>query len=234
MSSRIKKCLIGRKYTEETEELNSLGIETFLLPESLKLDDEINNHADILCFNAGNGELFIDSSIAGEIEPFLKGYKVAYCELIESPYPNDIKLNVALMGSKLFCNVKAVNDELLLWAKRKNISLIHTNQGYTKCNMCVVNDSAVITEDDGLSSLLKNYQTDVLKVVPGSVTLSDSHYGFIGGAGVKISDNEMYFSGDISSHPEYAQISSFLNKYNVTPIFNPNRPLRDFGGLIAL
>lgn len=234
MSNKIKRCLIGAKYNEEIAELRELGIEPIGLPENPFLDEEINSHADILAFNTYDGALFLDCHVKGEIEPFISVYNTFYCNDIKSPYPKDVALNVCLLGNKLFCNEKAVLPEIISWAENKNIEIINTNQGYTKCNMCVLNDKAVITEDEGLSSLLKNYQTDVLKIEKGYIDLSEKHYGFIGGAGVMISENQMYFSGDISSHPNYAEISAFLSKYNIKPISNKNRKLRDFGGFIKI
>ncbi len=234
MSYKIKRCLIGAKYTEEIAELRELGIEPIGLPENPFLDEEINSHADILAFNTYDGTLFLDCHVKGEIEPFISSYNTFYCNDIKTPYPRDVALNACLLGNKLFCNEKAVLPEIKNWAKSKSIGVINTNQGYTKCNMCVLNDIAVITEDDGLSSLLKNYQINVLKIEKGYIALSDKHYGFIGGAGVMISENQMYFSGDISSHPNYVEISAFLDKYNIKPIFNKNRKLRDLGGFIKI
>ncbi len=234
MNNLIKKCFIGRKYADEIKELNDLGIETILLPENKLLDNEICNHADIQIFNCRNDKFIVDSSIIGELKPLFNDITLVSCSGVKSPYPKDIKLNAAILGNKIICNSKFISPEILTFAHNENYEIIHTNQGYTKCNLCVVTDNAVLTEDDGLSSLLKNYQIDVLKIKKGNVHLSKVHYGFIGGAGCKIADDTMYFSGDISKHPDYCIINDFLNKYGVLPIYNKNRKLTDFGGLIPI
>ncbi len=233
MCARIKKCLIGAKYTEEIKELQDLDINVIPLSHNPYLDEEINNHADILAFNCNNEFLLVDEYIKGEIDPVLSGYKILSCRGIESPYPADIKLNATLLGNRLICNKQYASKELLSWAESNSIEIISTKQGYCKCNLCVVNDNAVITEDNSLSSLLKNCQIDVLKISKGFVGLSDKHYGFIGGASAQISPNEIYFSGDLSEHPDYRDILSFLDMYNVEPIFNKSRKLSDFGGIIS-
>ncbi len=230
----IKRCLIGEKYTDEIKELNDLGIETVTLSQNINLDSEINCHADILSFNLGNKTLIADSSLIGELENVLGDYKIIPCINIKSPYPNDVNLNAALLGNKLICNTKYISSYIVAYAENNGINILHSNQGYTKCNLCVLNDNAVITEDTGLSSLLKNSQIDVLLIKPGYVSLSAKHYGFIGGAGCMISETEIYFSGNISAHPDYNKIIDFLNKYSIKPIFNINRPLTDFGGFVAL
>lgn len=234
MAHRIKKCLIGARYTEEIIELNHLGIETIPLSHNPHLDDEICNHADILAFNFLGEKLFADSRIAGEMQQISNDIPIIFCDTIKSPYPHDVGLNVALLGNKLICNTKTVFEEILKYAKQKNLQILDTKQGYTKCNLCLLNENAVITEDKGLSSLLKKYQIDVLTIQSGYVGLSDKHYGFIGGAGARLSDNEIYFSGNISAHPDYDDITQFLYKYDFTAIYNKNRPLKDFGGFIAI
>ncbi len=234
MGKRIDRCLIGEKYTEEIKELNNLGIETIKLPENPYLDNEIRNHADVLVFNCGNKNLIIDNNIVGDIAPFLKGYNIIECTDIKSPYPNDVKLNAALFNNNIICNERYVSNDILIFAKKYGKQILSTKQGYTKCNMCILNDRAAITEDYKLAYLLKKYQSDVLLIKPGYVHLSNEHYGFIGGAGCMVSDNEIYFSGDISAHPQYSDIILFLNKYNISPIYNNNRCLNDFGGFISL
>ncbi len=227
-------CIIGARYKDEINELNALGIDCIKINASFYLENEINSHADILCFKATDNLLYADVGIAGELRLKIKDYSIIPVTGIASPYPDDVKLNVALMGNNLICNRKFMADELTGFCNKNQIKIISTKQGYTKCNLCVVNDKAVITEDSGLASLLKNYQIDVLKIEPGHIELSDTHYGFIGGASGKISQDTMYFSGNLEEHPEHTQIIDFLNKYKIKTIYNKNRKLTDFGGLIML
>ncbi len=232
--SKIKSCIIGERYYNEIKELSDLGINCVTIPQNTALSDEISCHADILSFNCGNGTILAESAVAGELQGKITGYNIVSVGEITSPYPNDIGLNAFFDGKRLICNSKFTKKELLDFCVENNIEIIHTNQGYTKCSVCAVSENAVITEDDGLPSLLNIYQCDVLKISKGFVSLSDEHYGFIGGATAKISDTELYVSGDISSHPDYCQIKAFLDKYNISLIYNKNRPLTDFGGIINI
>ena len=232
-SKRVKKCLIGGKYYEEITDLIALGVECIPIPGDENLADEIRFHADINAFNCGNNKLIINDNIAGEIAP-IHGFNIIKCKGIKSPYPDDVKLNCAFLGDKLIGNTKYLAPEIHSFCNENNIEIIHTNQGYSRCSLAPVNSNAVITEDDGLASLLNFYQIDVLKIEKGFIHLSDTHYGFIGGACGKISSSEMYFSGDLSKHPSYNDILAFLKNYNIKPNFNTNRPLNDFGGFIAL
>lgn len=231
----VKHCLIGSKYIDEIKELNNLGVECLLLKTNQLLEDEINNHADILAFNFGNGQVLLNNGSIGEndlgnlhITPII--YKNKIC----SPYPGDIPLNVAFTGKHIICNQLYTAKEIVDFAKCNDFEIINTSQGYSKCNLCIINENAVITEDRGLASLLKKYQYDVLLISCGDIYLSDIHYGFLGGASCMVSADTIYFSGDLSQHRDYDRIISFLNHYNIKPVYNKLRRLTDFGGIIQL
>lgn len=232
--NRIKSCIIGECYYNEIKELTDLGINCITIPQNKTLDKEISCHADILTFNCGNGTILAEGGIAGELQSKLTGCNIIPVGEITSPYPKDVGLNAFFDGRRLFCNTKYIKEELHNFCIDNNIEIIHTNQGYTKCSICAVSENAVITEDDGLPSLLNIYQCDVLKISKGFVSLSDEHYGFIGGATAKISDKELYVSGDISAHPDFYKIKAFTDKYNISLIYNKNRLLTDFGGIINI
>ncbi len=230
----VKDCLIGSKYIDEINELNELGIECLTLNPNPLLEEEINSHADILAFNFGNGQVLVNNSSIGEEELKNIGIEPVIYNKICSPYPKDIPLNVAFTGKHIICNSTYTAKEIIDFANSNNIEIINTKQGYSKCNLCIVNENAVITEDKGLACLLKNYQFDVLLISSGDICLSDSHYGFLGGASCKVSPDKMYFSGDLSKHRDYESIINFLKLYNVKAIYNKSRRLTDFGGIIQL
>ncbi len=230
----VNKCLIGKKYSTEINELKELGIKCLTLNTNPLLDEEINNHADILAFNFGNGQVLLNNSSIGEVELKNIGIEPVIYNKICSPYPKDIPLNVAFTGKHIICNSTYTAKEIIDFANNNNIEIINTNQGYSKCNLCILNENAVITEDKGLACLLKKYQYDVLLISSGDIYLSDNHYGFLGGASCKVSHNKMYFSGDLSCHKDYERINAFLKLYNIEPIYNKSRKLTDFGGIIQL
>ncbi len=231
----VKHCLIGESYTDEINELKELGIECLTLNKNNLLDDEISCHADMNAFNFGNEQVLLNRGLIGESELKIIGLEpIISTTEISSPYPKDIPLNIAFTGKQIICNSTYTAREIIDFANSNNIEIINTKQGYSKCNLCIVSEDAVITEDKGLAYLLKKYQYKVLLISSGDIYLSDAHYGFLGGASCKISPDKMYFSGDLSSHRDYESIVDFLKLYNVKPIYNKSRKLTDFGGIIQL
>ncbi len=232
--NKVRKLIIGSRNTEEIAELKELGIDTVCIEGSNQLDSEIRSHADILCFNTGKGELLVSAELS-EFNLTSDNFRVtAIRKSVKSPYPEDVLLNCAFIGDKIICNKKYVSDEIIAFAETNKLTVIHTNQGYSKCSLCVINKNAVITDDSGLYSLLKNYQIDVLKIESGQVYLSNKHSGFIGGASGLLSNKLIYFSGDICSHKNYEDIKCFLDNYSINIYCNKSRQLRDFGGIIQL
>ena len=99
--------------------------------------------------------------------------------------------------------------------------------------MCVAGNS-VITSDDGIYlSCLKN-NVPVLKICQGHIRLDGYDYGFIGGASGQISDNTIFFAGDITVHPDFEKISEFLKFNNIKFLSVPKVPLVDVGSVIEL
>ncbi len=233
--NKVKHCFIGEKYFEEIKELEELGLRCIILSENTDLDSEISRHADINCLNCGTGKILLSCHLKGDRAPVVDGicFDKSY-ELIKSPYPGDVRFNVSFIKNKLICNKKHISSNITDLAERNNIQIIDVKQGYARCSICIVNENAIITDDSKIACLLKKYQIDVLEISKGAIRLSEKHYGFIGGASGKISENEIYFSGNLSMHPDYKSIIDFLSLHNVQALFNKNRPLRDFGGFIPL
>lgn len=233
--NHVKQCLIGEIYTHEINELTELGIDCIPLKKSCYLEEEISSHADILAFNFGNGQVLLSSNTTGESDLKNTGVEpIISASQIRSPYPTDIPLNVAYTGKHIICNSKYTAKEIIDFAGLCNIKIINTKQGYSKCNLCIVSESAVITEDEALACLLNNSQYSVLLISKGDIYLSDKHYGFLGGASCKIAPDKIYFSGNLKAHRDYEAIAKFLNLHNIEPVYNSSRKLTDFGGIIQL
>ncbi len=234
--NEVCHCVLGENSLNTIEFLNRIGIKTLTTKKSLKLDDEISFHADTQVIYLGNSTAVISPNQA-HLEKKLKeiGCRVEEAENEPfSPYPNDILLNFTIINDTVIGKFDFASKKLLDYIKAYNLKCINTKQGYSKCSICVVNEKAIITEDNGITTLLKNSQYDVLKIEPNFIALSDNHYGFLGGASAKLSKDVIFFNGNIEEHPSYKDIISFLDYHNVKPIYDKSYKLTDIGSIIPI
>ena len=151
-----------------------------------------------------------------------------------SPYPDDILLNSAIINEAIICKTDKTSKHLLQFAENNNFNILNSKQGYSKCSICIVNENAIITEDNGIVRLLKNSQINVLKIEADFIKLSESHSGFLGGASGKIGKNKIFFNGNLEEHPSYQEIINFLDLYNVKPFYDKSYKLTDIGSIIPI
>ena len=147
-------------------------------------------------------------------------------------YPDNVKLNIAVFGKKVVCNEKYASDEVLDYYRNNNYKIISVKQGYAKCNICIVSENAVITEDKGIYNTLTEFGVDMCLISKGYVSLKNFEYGFIGGASGLIEENTLGFIGSIELHPDYNKFKDFLNKYNVNHVSLTDGGLCDFGSIL--
>ena len=149
-------------------------------------------------------------------------------------YPDDVRLNCAVIGNKIICNTKTIAHEVLEYAYEIGLTVINVNQGYSRCSICVVNENAIITDDISIFTAAQNFLDDVQFISKNSIRLDGYNYGFIGGCCGKIDKDKIAFNGSIESHDDYKLILDFLNRNKVECIELHNDRLTDIGGILPL
>ncbi len=154
-------------------------------------------------------------------------------EHLSSKYPNDVLLNAVLLSDYLICNTNTVANEILEFAEWQGKTVIHVNQGYTKCATCIVSNTAIITEDESIYEACKDV-LDVLLIGKGEVELPGYEYGFIGGASALI-DDTVYFFGNIRNHSDYEAVQQFVLEQNKKIVsLSKEEKLLDIGGILIV
>lgn len=147
-------------------------------------------------------------------------------------YPQDCAYNVVRLGNRIIGNLAYVDETIKSIYTDLNYEFINVRQGYTKCNLCIVDSNSVITEDEGLSKALKEHNIDVLKISPGQIQLSSFDYGFIGGASGYIDENTIGFFGNLALHKNYKDILDFITSKAVNIISLSETYLNDYGSIM--
>ena len=233
---KISLAFIGKAPDEIVLFIESFSIELIRLNTNYKIDSTIENHADVNLFHMKRGVFSHDVSQTEILKKFFKaGGAVRLLETdVSGSYPNDCKLNFALVGNNLFGKMNVLDESIKAFGISNGWNFINVNQGYAKCSTCIVNDRSIITDDICIHRAANENGLDSLLIEKGDIYLSDKHYGFIGGASALIDKNHLLFFGDIRKHRSFEKIDSYLNEHNCKYDYIENYPLTDIGGIVPV
>lgn len=206
--------------------------------------DAVSSHADIYLCPLSCGLVVAQEQYALMLEQLVDQSENRSSELNElvytigsSPlgfeYPENVKYNAVQMGKHFIHNIKYTDKLLLDMAKRLKLNIIPVKQGYTKCNMVVLDDQSAITSDAGLAKALISNGIDVLTITPGHVRLKGFPYGFLGGTSGRVGD-EILFNGNLSAHPDYVAIKAFIKGKSLKIKDFEEYPLEDIGSILQI
>ena len=232
--SRVEKVICGSKDELILDFFEKNNITVMASGKNKDIDPAVAEHADMAVLHLGGNKIILDKeqkSLKRILnENNFEVYETA--NAIKGEYPCDIKLNFTLVGDCAVGNFNYADENLIkfLSAKKK----INVKQGYCKCSVLVVDENAVVTDDESICRKMLENGFDVLLISKGDITLSGHNYGFIGGASGKISKDTVLFFGDITKHKDFKKINDFLEKHRCRFICTDNSPLRDIGGIIPV
>lgn len=231
-SGEVTLCAVGARYGKICEALERYGIEVLRIPEHGKLSQPVKAHAD-LQLAVLKGEQLLIAKGESDLRELLEAYgfqvKEAETELSNS-YPQEALLDFVSTSSQIIGNREIIGKIGLL----NNSQIIHVKQGYTKCNLALINQNAVITSDPSITTACRKAGFDVLQIQPGFIELPGYSHGFIGGCCGLISADHLAVCGELNTHPDHDRIHRFLTQHNVSVIELCKGPLQDIGGIIPL
>lgn len=221
--------------------LSRLGYRIIVLPPYKKLPGSTASHPDMLVFfcgdillccedyysNYGKNEIDLIMSLCPTLRLWLTD------EAVTEKYPGDILLNAATIGDTIFGLVPHISSKIIKYAKDNGMHAVNVRQGYAKCSTCIVSQKAVITSDNTIAYAARENGIDALLIRPGHIVLEGVSYGFIGGA-CGCDDENVYFCGDITAHPDFGIINDFCKKHGKNPVSLSDEPLTDTGSLFFI
>ena len=150
---------------------------------------------------------------------------------LRSEYPGDVLYNAACSG-KYFVYHKDYTDPALVRAALNAGAVpVRVRQGYAKCSTAIIDEESFITSDEGIAKALKAAGASVLLIRPGHIDLPGYDYGFIGGTCGRV-EGDIVFNGDISAHPDFEPIKTFISSRELNLVYFEDRPLTDIGSII--
>ncbi len=203
-----------------------------LVPKDERFDPRISSHPDLV-ISILDDTLIIDENAPFQIFRQLDALGVPFImgnSRLAPVYPQDIAYNAVITKNYLIHNLEYTNSLLLLHSKNTNKTLLPVKQGYTKCSTVVVSEDALITSDEGIYKAAKDLM-NVLLIQPGYVNLDGFDYGFLGGASASFEDT-VVFHGDLSKHPDFLSIQSFVKAAHKNLVYFENFSLTDIGSVL--
>ena len=229
----VSLLICGGLNAELVDYLKSRDIELLFTRENLTVDSAVRRHADLSVLYIGKGVIIIDKGQIELISELRESGFTVYetVKSVSGNYPGDCILNHAVIGDSIIGNSKIFDESVK--NESSAFKIIHTNQGYSKCSVLVVDEKSIITDDESVAQRASESGIDSLLISKGDVFIEGHEYGFIGGASGKISKNEIIFFGDITGHRDYERIKDFLSVRGMK-IISLDFPLTDFGGIIPV
>ena len=226
--------------TAAVKSLEALGFSVCNLQRDDRLPVPVRSHADMLVFVMSDTVFTSDVYFQKNQGIFQLigsyGYKICVCNApISDEYPNDIAFNAIYAKNCLWGNLPYIAKEIRSFAKDNEIDEIHLNQGYAKCSSLILGYKAVISADEGILKAAEGLDFSTLKIKnsPDAISLLGYNYGFIGGA-CGVYNNNIYFVGNINTHPFADKILSFCSAQGFNAVSLCNGKLTDVGGIIFI
>lgn len=237
------------------EALKKTGVEVFELSANSKLSPPVSCHADCNLLQLDGSTFICDEELVPSFNAFIEKEMFVNCltigqgnekivtedeivtvitEKIASPYPNEVAINVKMLGDCVVCNTKHVSNTVRNFAASKGLKLHHCNQGYVGCSSVLISPYAAMTDDESVCDAFYRIGLDCLMLSKGQIKLSGYSYGFIGGSCGLIDKNLIAFNGSLETHNDAEKIKSFLNKYNIGYVELTDDPLTDIGGIVPI
>ena len=235
----MKKVIIDKRAPEALQaSLIDMGYSLIQMPPHPALPTPVSAHPDMLLFIADK-QIFCHADYLGIAkaefnEIAAEGYEIiTTTEYVGSKYPSDILFNALPLGKHIYGKTDSISSLIRDYAGASNIVLRSVKQGYAKCSVCKVGERAAITADTSLYKAMRADGYDVLLISAGHIGINEYDTGFIGGCS-GCDGERVYFSGNISLHPDGEAIKSFCAKHGMSVVSLSNEPLFDVGSLFFI
>ena len=228
---KVIHAVVSPQYQQVISALKDSDIIPLTVSSCENILHPLRNHTDMLFSYLGNGNFAVETGQTTLTNKLRKLGFHCICDNIElkPEYPFDILLNSCIIGEYLICKTDYTPQFM-----KNSRTVINVKQGYAKCSCIPVNYNSLITDDSSIFNAAIKHGLDCLLIKKGFVRLDGFDTGFIGGSCGKLSNDILAFCGDITTHPDYSQINSFLRERNVYPYPLFGGELIDIGSIIPI
>jgi len=198
----------------------------------------ISGHPDIF-FCQSPGHLFAAPNLPEKYFKLLDDHKIRYItgELpVGGEYPATSRYNAVAMDKYLIHNFR--HTDFTITRTLEDLTPVHVDQGYCRCNLLPLKDGHFITSDPGIHKVLQGLHPPAGGLHPCSlfvnshkIKLEGFPHGFFGGC-CGVLENTVFINGSLSHHPDSGQIKEYLVSLGYKIVELDEGPLTDVGGIL--
>jgi len=195
--------------------------------------DAVSGHPDLF-FCQYQQQIVVAPNVPEQYLTMLQDHDISFVKgklPVGKSYPQTSLYNAVVTDNFLIHNAKHTDLSLKETFAKKEF--IHVNQGYTRCNLLVLNDELFITSDNGIFNQLQKRHLNVHYFSPGDILLPGFEHGFLGGC-LGVFENLIFVAGSLSRFPEGKKLSTMLESRHYEIIELYDGPLYDGGSLFFL
>lgn len=231
----VEAVVVSNRISQESiDTLSKYNISVITTKDVCSVDNNIAHHADIAITHIGDNNFVCEESVLKYYKKHLSNANICSGDKLSKKYPGDISYNSAIFGKYIICKKESTDKKILEYAEKEGLILIDTKQGYSKCNVCIINEKACITSDKDIYNKCRLYGIDVLFTDDSRIGIDGYNQGFLGGASGKISHDKLAVNGNINTHTNATEIISFARKYGVEVISLNNSNILDIGSILPV
>lgn len=230
-SERVKLVLVDKFISEYAKKtLNSLNIDYIETTSVESIIDCTSTHPDMQFLMFEQRKVLVEKNTYSYYKKLLPDFEIIPIDGIQSPYPKDSALNITILDDKCFLT----NYQNNFIGDYISNNKIFIKQGYSKCNICILNESAIITSDKGIIENAINFGVKAYYLPSDDIFLKDYKNGFWGGCTGLIDKNLLFFNGNIEKLSCYSDLKTILTKEKIEPIYYQESFLEDTGSIIPI
>lgn len=192
--------------------------------------EAIAAHPDIF-FCESNGKLIASPNIPLSWKEKLKNAGIEPIYGSSSPgsaYPQTAAFNAVVTETMLIHQLK-ITDPVVL-STMPTSKHLHTQQGYTRCNLFPLSADCFITGDADIYNRLQKLKMEVVWVDSRQIQLTGFRKGFVGGCFGRLGD-KVFFSGNVKHLNETEAIKKVLDQRHLELVNLYDGPPMDVGSI---
>ena len=148
---------------------------------------------------------------------------------VGSDYPASSRYNAVATEKYLIHNFR--HTDFTITRAFEDLTPVHVDQGYCRCNLLSLRDGHFITSDEGIYKILKWHQLDSLFVAPEEILLEGIAHGFFGGC-CGVWEDKVFIIGKLVHFPEGEKVRHYLEKLEYEVVELSDGQLVDGGGIL--